>query len=425
VLWKNNTEPYILNESEFIKGCTLGSIWKNNLFGEVRSHNILKNTIQLNKSQNKIVDSNFKNVLNNLIDWVHYIQYNLFCIGSNIDNPVEYFLDDYLKNKNINLRLNVNFKLKNEDNTIELLNKIKGIINRCVIKNKNENFYKEIIEISKNNNIKLVENIPFYEFKDVITVANGKNKFCIILPSYNNEKNIRNNLISIFYQNYKNYRIIYTNDNSQDKTEELFNKIIKEFDVKDKVIYKKNTKHSFQAYSKYNSYQMVENDEIVVILDGDDWLSRNDVLQTVSEYYNKTGCKVTYSNFLMYESENKYEVIKSKEYPDYVKKSGSYRKYSQWLFYHLRTGYGYLFKNIPENYLKYNDKWLDRVTDQAEMFCVGEMAGENVYHINEVLHIYNKANSLLYPNSHYNDADSKIRKQIEFHIKNILKPLNK
>ena len=425
VLWKNNIEPYILNGSEFIKGYSNGSVWKNKLFGEVYGHNFVRNNIVINKSSNKMINLNIKNILNNLIDWTYYIQYNIFCVNIHIENIIEYFLEDGIKNKNINLRLNTNFKLKNEDNKIEIINQIKKIINRCVVKNKNENFFIEILKISKDNNIKLIENIPHYEFMEVKVKEkkNEEHKFCIIIPSYNNEKNIRNNLISVFYQNYKNYKIIYTNDNSQDKTEELFNEVIKEFGVEDIVIYKKNSVHSFQSYSKYQSYQMVDDNDIVVILDGDDWLSKNNVLETVSEYYNKTGCKVTYSNFLMYESENKNEIIKSKEYPDYVKKIGSYRKYSQWLFFHLRTGYGNLFKNIPENYLKYDGKWLDRVTDQAEMFCVAEMAGDKVLHIDEVLHIYNKANSLLYHNSHYNDEYSKIRKQIENYIKNILEPI--
>lgn len=102
----------------------------------------------------------------------------------------------------------------------------------------------------------------------------------------------------------------------------------------------------------------------------------------------------------------------------------SYRTYSKWLISHLRTGYGYLFKNIPENYLKYNNKWLDRVTDQAEMFCVAEMACNNIYHINEILCIYNKSNSIIYSNSWYNDKTSKIRIEIENYVKNCV-PLNK
>ena len=40
VLWKNNINPKILNEKEFIKGniSKIGSVWNNKLFGIVRDH---------------------------------------------------------------------------------------------------------------------------------------------------------------------------------------------------------------------------------------------------------------------------------------------------------------------------------------------------------------------------------------------------
>lgn len=371
--------------------------------------------IIIRKSKNK---EKLKYEISDLIDIKYLNRNNKMNKKNTISDD---FIDKIIYEKNINIKLNEEFNI--DKNDLVFINKIKNIINTIIINNKNENFYKEIIKISSNNKIDLLENIPFYEFRDVKKNIDINFKFCIIIPSYNNEKNIRNNLISIFYQNYTNYRIIYTNDNSNDKTEELFYKIVKEFNASDRVTYKKNDKRMFQSYSKYMSYQMINDDEIVVILDGDDWLSRNDVLETIKNHYKNTGCKVTYSNFLMYESDKKTQIIKSEEYPEYVKKNASYRKYPKWLFYHLRTGYGYLFKNIPKNYLKYNGDWLDRVTDQAEMFCVGEMAGDKVSHIDEVLHIYNKANSILYPNSHYNDANSEIRKQIENYIKNDLKQI--
>ena len=47
------------------------------------------------------------------------------------------------------------------------------------------------------------------------------NSFVVIIPSYNNEQWCLKNLESVVNQNYFNFRIIYINDCSTDKTKEL------------------------------------------------------------------------------------------------------------------------------------------------------------------------------------------------------------
>ena len=58
------------------------------------------------------------------------------------------------------------------------------------------------------------------------------------------------------------------------------------------------------------------------------------------------------------------------------------------------------------------------------MYSAVELAGGNIYFINEPLYIYNKTNSMNYSNSYYYDYKSTKRKNIEKYIKN-LPPLNK
>jgi len=365
----------------------------------------------------------------NIIDWKYYITKNNL---TNINNNKEafiYYINEGINNKVDYFNLNLKFLGNNNNEFISLLfyniDFFKKIINKNIVNNKNNDFMNQVLYIKKyleNNNIKcdnILYSIPFY---DLNTFYECKNDFtfCFVIPSYNNSDNIYNNLLSIFYQNYKNWHIIYTNDNSSDDTESKFNKIVDDYNVHDKIIYIKNDVKMCQSYSKYNSYHMVNDNEIVIILDGDDWLSTNNALNIINEVYLIQKCLIAYSGYKIYNGNNTdISLYYSDEYPDEVKINSSYRTYQNWHFSHVRTGFAYLFKQIPKEYLMYEGKWLDRCTDWAEMFSVAELASDKIKHINQILHIYNKQNSLLYPTSYYNDMKNIQRKNIENHIRSL------
>ena len=75
--------------------------------------------------------------------------------------------------------------------------------------------------------------MSFYEQRLINTndynmneLYNENTKFVFIIPSFNNEKWIENNLNSIINQKYNNWNVIYINDNSNDKTQEIYEDII-------------------------------------------------------------------------------------------------------------------------------------------------------------------------------------------------------
>jgi glycosyltransferase involved in cell wall biosynthesis len=242
--------------------------------------------------------------------------------------------------------------------------------------------------------------------------------FCFVISSYNNQNNIKKNLMSIIQQTYKNWRAIYINDASTDNTDKLFWEIIHKYNVSSKITYIKNDARMFQSYNKYIAYQQIEDLEIACILDGDDWLASNDALSILNNKYNETGSKIICSNNLIYEN-GKYLPTAFSEYSEIDKINSSIRYTDKWYFSHLKTGYGILFKSIPSEYLKYDNKWLDRCTDLAEMYCVAELSNGKILNIPDKLHIYNKSNSTLYDNSYFNDKDSETRLKIKTHIRTL------
>ena len=373
----------------------------------------------------------------------HYLLYNLFDWNLMYENNKNYFKTQqinfhktlfiqFINNHNkFKFKLIINKDLKNiyEFSNIDYLfidlSLTKKIIEKNITSN-DSNFLYDLYNF-QNDMHQIVSfkfnliDIPIgYDFKKY-TYQEDNLKFAFVISSYNNKDNIYNNLLSIIYQNYSNWKIYYTNDCSTDNTHELFWNIVERFNLKDKIFYVNNEKNMKQSFCKYNSYRTVKNNEIICLLDGDDWLSRNDSLSLLANEYNNSNNLVVYCGYKVYFNNKIDKIVHGSEYPNEVKENSDYRKYKDWLFTHLKTGYAWLFKKIPDYYLQMNDKWLDRCTDLAEMYCVSEMANINVKHLDEILYVYNKNNSIKYKNSYYNDSHSDDRKKIEKHVKSMKK----
>lgn len=232
-------------------------------------------------------------------------------------------------------------------------------------------------------------------------LQNKNISFCFVISSYNNSKNIEKNLNSVIHQTYKNWRVIYTNDCSTDKTDVLFNKIMDTHQLRHKFTYILNTTKKGQMHNKYYMYKLVHDLEIVCLLDGDDWLLHNGVLEILKNHY-MTNTKICTSNYRTF-FENK--IIDYIPYPFFYSpeeiKEKKIRYCEPWHFKHLKTGYGILFKSIPKSYLQKDNVWLSRCTDCAEMYSVSELSNGKISQISEPLYVYNKDNSMLYDTSYY------------------------
>jgi glycosyltransferase involved in cell wall biosynthesis len=242
-------------------------------------------------------------------------------------------------------------------------------------------------------------------------------QYVFVIASYNNETNVYKNISSIVLQKYTNWRIIYINDASTDKTAQKLNELIQQYNISQKVRYIENETNMKQAYSKYKAYQMVGDNEVVCILDGDDWLKHDRVLNVLNQYYENEKYHIVTSNFDIYENNKTYQTGRSIKYFDNVLSEKQCR-YANYSFGHLKTGLGVYFKSIPENRFKYNNKWLDRCTDVAEMVCVSELCKkQKLIQIDDVLYVYNKTNSVKYENSFYS-SDTAQHELINTYIMN-------
>lgn len=267
-----------------------------------------------------------------------------------------------------------------------------------------------------NQHLRLPLTIKDYKFIQYST----QEKFIFIIPSYQNEKWVERNLMSVINQTVTNWYIYYINDKSTDKTLENVSKIIRKYKIEDKIKVINNKERKYQAYSRYIAYKNIPDEYILVLLDGDDWLYNEKVLELIQIQYNK-GTLCTYGKAVFFEEGKlqKDNYVKQKSYPKEIIKNNSYRNFD-WFNVHLRTCRASLLKNIPISHLKdKNGKWLQHSTDMAEWFWIIEQSKGNIIFMDQITYVYNRDNSLNHQNSWYYHKNSKERKEVIQRIRNI------
>lgn len=226
---------------------------------------------------------------------------------------------------------------------------------------------------------------------------NNFTKFVIVVASYNNSQFYKKNLDSIVNQKtksnnlkYPNYKIIYINDCSNDNTGELANRYILNNNLNNftKIIH--NKKRMGHLYNQYNAIHSCKDSEVIVIVDGDDFLINDYVLDYLNKIYQNKNIWLTYGQFIWWPLG---QIGICKEIPKYHFDNKMIRK--NWYSSHLRTFYAGLFKQIKKADLYHQDKFFISAADLATMYPMLEMAGYNrVKFINIPLYLYNMKNPI-------------------------------
>jgi glycosyltransferase involved in cell wall biosynthesis/SAM-dependent methyltransferase len=215
-------------------------------------------------------------------------------------------------------------------------------------------------------------------------------KFVIVIPSYKNQKWCEKNIQSALTQDYNNYRIIFTDDCSPDDTFSRVSQIVINSSRANKVSLTKNEVRLGALANLYNMIHSCEDDEIILTLDGDDWLSDNNVLNKLNKIYSDGDTWITYGQ---YQNSTDKQMGCARQYPPNVIKGNSFRQ-NPWGASHLRTFYTWLFKNIKKEDLMYKGDFYSMTWDFAIMFPMLEMAGPHSKYISDILYIYNLENPI-------------------------------
>jgi len=219
--------------------------------------------------------------------------------------------------------------------------------------------------------------------------AADKNKFVILICSYNNSSWVKQNIYSALNQNHENFRIIYVNDASKDDTLIQLEKALANHTKKDLVrIINNSANQGAMANIYYTIHNYVQDDEIVCLLDGDDFLANDNILSFLDQVYQtkKNKCWMTYGQYKGYPNGN---VGQCKNYS----RRKSFRD-QPFLCSHLRTFYAWLFKKIAKEDLEYEGAFLNVAWDVAMMLPMIEMASNHYVCIPKILYLYNENNPI-------------------------------
>jgi glycosyltransferase involved in cell wall biosynthesis len=194
---------------------------------------------------------------------------------------------------------------------------------------------------------------------------------------------------SVRRQTYKNWHHIVVDDSSTDKTGD----IIRQGDTGRMKIYKtyKNIKWLRAAMS----FLHPDDDDIVVTLDMDDWLSSDAVLQTVVEIYAKHDCWLTYGDYVR--ASNPFALYSGhcRPYRQEVLDRRLFRN-EPFMASHLRTFKGFLWNNLNHDDFRIWDGTIaDMAYDCAIMYPMLEMCKPGkIICIQRPLYVYNDHNPL-------------------------------
>jgi len=218
------------------------------------------------------------------------------------------------------------------------------------------------------------------------------NKFKIITPSFNNEHWVEYYAASILNQTYTNYEVLYIDDNSTDNTLQKIKNIVGNL-PNWHIIHNDENKGATYNYFEYLNDYATDDNDIIIHLDGDDWLYDNDVLDKLNTFYIENDSWMTYGGFICWNGNEPPSLPhpQSTPYPEFIHEHKLYRR-DLWRASHLRTYRYFLIKTINKEDLKsiIDGKYYWHASDLAFQYPCLEMCPKNkIGVIDFYAHVYN------------------------------------
>lgn len=222
----------------------------------------------------------------------------------------------------------------------------------------------------------------------------------VISPFWNAAEYIEKHILSVAAQDYDNYVHILIDDASDDDSFQIAKKTIASLPerIRDRFFLRTNDENVGCIQNQLGAIRdMADEEDIVMLLDGDDWLINSN---TIFKYYNDLydqGYEFTYGS--MWSIVDNIPLV-AQEYPLEVRRNKTYRDHLfNWKipYTHLRTCLAKHFANLDEDKFKVNGEWMKSGADNPLFYELIERVDPDKICCNqEIVVMYNDA-------SPYND----------------------
>lgn len=220
----------------------------------------------------------------------------------------------------------------------------------------------------------------------ILSIFASDRKFCVAIHSCNNAKWVEKNLHSVFSQRYHDFRVIYVSDGSTDGTDEIVREYVKSQNNEARFTLITNRERQGPLACMCQIAHMCDFDEILVDLDGNDWLANTGVLKYLNQIYQDETVWMTYGQFIRFPG---YGKGFAKEVDLQVIENNRFRSEGGSVT-HLKTFYASLFQQIDKKCFFYDGNFIQRAGDLAYTLPILEMAGTHSRFIPEALYVYNQ-----------------------------------
>ena len=216
-------------------------------------------------------------------------------------------------------------------------------------------------------------------------------RFKLVVPSYNSYPWIERTLHSIESQLHDDYQVVVIDDASTDPKHKA---VAADYCARNgwPLLAPTQNRGALAGIVDGIAAHNCEDDDVIALVDGDDWLANEWVLEKLDTIYRTEQPLYTYGQYLNYRAGT---IGHCEPFPKKTVKKNRFRE-EAWLCSHLRTFKYDLWKRVRDADLRdpKTGEYFRTASDLAIMFPIAEMAGPRHRFIEEVLYIYNDNNPI-------------------------------
>jgi glycosyltransferase involved in cell wall biosynthesis len=227
-------------------------------------------------------------------------------------------------------------------------------------------------------------------------------RFAIVTAAWQCERWIARTIGSLRAQTYGEFRAVVIDDQSQDRS---YARAIEAAagDPRFSVILSDRRVGALANIVRGTALAAQHDDDVVVIVDGDDWLKHERVLEHLAAVYADPDVWLSYGSYELYRRRWR-DIVRlrpsrgqSRAFPASVAKLGLFRYHNgPWCASHLRTYRKFLWDAVRDIDLRDDDgDYFASAADVATMLPMLEMAtAQHIRYVPEVLYVYNNDHPL-------------------------------